>query len=185
MGKISHKNVRERGVLSPQHNERLALILFVWMQFWLAIPWLAVELPLPGGLGHAWVWDKVWAALVMPAVVTLALLAVEQAGIGRIGGYIVGMLGVLADGVYLYHHVPPPLRWAQVERWVAAALALSAVARITRTSHINGAAAVGIVAAASLVSAFAVQAVWAFLLAGSALALSWLPALRGSAGSRV
>lgn len=168
--------------LATARNQRLAVILFVWMQFWLAIPWLARELPLPGELGHAWVWNKVWAAVIIPSVITVALWAVDQTGSALALGYAVGLIGVLADGVYLYHHIPPPLRGGQVERWMAAALALSAVARITRTSHIDGAAAVGMVAAASLISAFAVPAPWAVGLGATALALTWLPVFREKTG---
>ncbi|MDA8206924.1 MAG: hypothetical protein M0Z36_12725 [Thermaerobacter sp.] len=151
---------------------RTPLFALLWIQAWLALPWLATELSLPAPFAQHFVWNKVWAMALLPAIVSLTALA-HDLGTRRSGvtvGVLLGGLGY--DTFYLWHHLPPPAAPAVVERWLAAASALAALTVLMKSRGGEALPALEISAGAVLLLAFIARAPLALFCALSLLALS-------------
>ncbi len=156
---------------------RLPLAAFVWIEAWLALPWLAPYLPLPGPLGRLYVWNRVWALLILPAVITAAAMALDGAK-RRLWFAGAVLAGALLEAWYLLHQVPPSGIDSVLKRWLASAMALTVLALADQTRRDNTPPALQIAASGSLVFAFIARSTWADGLSGlvlaAALASLWL-----------
>lgn len=148
---------------------RLPVAAFVWIEAWLALPWLAPYLPLPGPLGHVYVWNRVWALLVLPAVITTAAMSVDGTK-RRIWFLGASLAGALLEALYLLHHVPPSGIDSILKRWLASAMALMVLALADQTRRDNAPPALQIAASGALVFAFIARSTWADGLSGLVLA---------------
>ncbi len=156
---------------------RLPMAAFVWIEAWLVLPWLASYLPLPGPLGHLYVWHRVWALLVLPAFITAEAIAGD--GPPRpLWFFSVTVTGALLEALYLLHQVPHPDIGSVVKRWLASAMALTAMALSNQPRRDSTPPALQISASGALVFAFAARSTWADGLSGlvlaAALASLWL-----------
>lgn len=151
---------------------RISLAVFIWIQAWLSVPWLASELPLPGPLGHYYVWNKVWAALLLPGLFSLLALTYDLTSRRLWIAHLTLALGAMLDAFYFFHHLPPPSRFSVTERWVSAACSLGAVTWAIQSAHdIPG---LEILAALTLLLTFAAGPGSALALSGSVLVATML-----------
>ncbi len=158
-----------------RRDYRVALNVFIWIQAWLTVPWLAHELPLPWPLGMDFVWDKAWAALLLPSLITVLVLIQEVAQMPRSLGHGLLVIGTLFDTLYLIHNLPPPLRTAMLERWLAAIFSLGAVTWASDVGSDNSSAGLEILAALSLMLTFVAGPRSALCLSiGVLLATLWM-----------
>lgn len=159
-----------------QHNRdyRLSLAVFLWVQAWIAVPRLASELPLVGPLGAYYVWNKVWAALLLPSFFSLIAMGADLRHRSRAFGHIALTLGVLVDALYFLHQLAPPDRIGVAERWIAAACSLAAITGALQSSRQTSAPGLEILAALTLMFAFAAGPHSALIVSGAVLAATLL-----------
>ncbi len=165
----------------PTASTRWTLVAMLWIEAWLALPWMPRYLALPFPWGGAYVWAKVWAAILLPAFWTAGAIAPDlrhHAGERRLlaGAAIAGM-GLAWQTLYLLHHVPDHALWPVIARWGAAALALVSLALSLRSPRENAPPALEILASAALILAFIAQPRWADLASLAVLAATLITLL--------
>ncbi len=142
---------------------RLPLMVFTWVQFWVAVPRLSHELPIPGLLGHHYLWNRIWAALLLPALFSFLSLAATAMHKQRLFPIILSAAGIALNSVYLMHYLPPSYHIILMERWLAAALSLAAAIYASHNLSDKRAPGVEILSAVSLLLAFAAASKWALV----------------------
>ena len=150
---------------------RLPMAAFVWIEAWLALPWLASDLPLPGPLGHVYVWNRVWAVVVLPAVITAVVIVVDSAD-RRLWYTGAALAGAVLEALYLLHQVPHSAMDSVLKRWLASAMALTAMGLSDQSRRDNAPPALQIAASGALVFAFVARSTWADGLSGLVLAVA-------------
>lgn len=155
--------------MAHRKDYRLSLAVFLWIQIWVAVPRLAEELALPGPLGQGYVWNRVWAALILPSLFCLITLGADLVRPSARLGHALLVLGIILDGLYLVHHIPPPSRLRILERWTAAAFALAAISRTLDGVPQNAAPGLEIIAALSFILIFAAGPGAALILSSAIL----------------
>lgn len=148
-------------------SRRWPLTAFIWVEAWLAIPWLPQYLPLPSPWVGAYVWSKVWGMAMMPAWLTLIALIPDlmPRAAWRLRPATVSLL-VLAAGLtwqtlYLLHRVPLHATGSLAARWAAAAMALASLSLSLASPHDNAPPALEILASAALILTFIARPRWA------------------------
>ncbi|NMP22548.1 hypothetical protein [Sulfobacillus harzensis] len=156
---------------------RWALAAGIWVQAWIAEPWLLSYLPLPAPLGHLFMWRKVWGMLLVPAVVTLLALIPEVTteDSSRTAPWFslsLSIIGMVWQTQYLLHHLPPDRTFAVAERWISAAIALTSLTISLSSPRENAPPALEILASAALVLTFIARPPWAVGLSLSVLGVT-------------
>lgn len=150
-------------------DTRVPLAGALWLQAWLALPWLAAELPLPGPFASHFVWSKVWAVVLVPAAISLIALAFDLSLSRPWVSAVILLGGVCWSTAYLWHNLPPPIMPSVIERWTAAGLTVASLTRLVKAVQSDALPALEIGVGVVLLLTFASQAKVAL---GAALSLA-------------